>query len=56
MAVTTTLIYLGVTVLIPVFRACLLGSALPNVQHLYWVIGFPVFMLIMLTSLQYRSP
>ena len=56
MAVTTTLIYLGVTVLIPVFRACLLGSALPSAQHLFWVIGFPVFILIMLTSLQYRSP
>ena len=56
MAVTATLIYLSVTVLIPVFRSCVLGIALPNVQHLFWAIGIPVFMLIMLTSLQYRSP
>ncbi|PPD32384.1 MAG: exosortase K [Methylomonas sp.] len=56
MAVTAALIYLSVTVLMPVFRAYLLGSALPNVQHLFWVIGFPVFVLVMLTSLQYRSP
>lgn len=56
MAVTAALIYLSVTVLIPVFRACILGIALPSMQHLFWVIGFPVFMLVMLTSLQYRSP
>lgn len=46
MAITATLIYLSVTVLIPVFRACLLGSVLPSVHHLFWVIGIPGFVLV----------
>ena len=46
MAVVAALIYLGVSLLIPVFRACLLGSALPSLQHVFWVIGIPVFVQI----------
>ncbi|GAB6142026.1 hypothetical protein JCM14076_27550 [Methylosoma difficile] len=53
-----TLIYLTVTLLIPVLRALVLGRQLPDWPHIAWVLGLPLLTLLISRSLrrQYKYP